>query len=512
MVFAIGRRGASLGAIVCVLNLFGASAFAQGLGGAGTVQGTVKDPTGGVMQAVEVRITNPLTGFTRTTTTDAAGKYAFSNLPPNPYHLTVEAQGFQPLDARRRRTQRRADHAGPDAPARRDDELGRRGRPRGGSRRTRSDGAYRHRSEPHRETADRVVVGRPEPGRHDGVARRRRRLERVLPSDRRSRADAVLDRQPAGHRPAEPAVFQPDLAGRRAVDGSHHRRRAGRIRRQEQPRRPHRHQVGSRPAEADRQRVVRLRLVQEPDRRDERRRRLARRSATSCRSRDCGPTGSSIRPNSTRCTTPATARPSSTVSTPTPATTGTFHLNLQAARSSFDVPNTFDQNDVGQAQHQNIATFNVAPGYSRVIGGEHAVHGQRLRAAGSPDVPPSANRSPTCPATVSQDRTLTNYGGKADITINAGPHSIKFGGTISATKLHEQFTFGITDPTDGGFARTDGNFDADVAAIRPDQPRGRRSSTTSRSRSSSRPPTFRTTSRPATPRSSSACVSITTTV
>ena len=41
---------------------------------------------------------------------------------------------------------------------------------------------------------------------------------------------------------------------------------------------------------------------------------------------------------------------------------------MQAARSSFDVPNTFDQNDAGQAQHQEINTFNVAPGYSQVIG------------------------------------------------------------------------------------------------------------------------------------------------
>src|SRR5262249_24928683 len=46
--------------------------------------------------------------------------------------------------------------------------------------------------------------------------------------------------------------------------------------------------------------------------------------------------------------------------------TDTIHLNLQAARSSFDVPNTFDQ--IAQTQHQNIATFNIAPGYSRVIG------------------------------------------------------------------------------------------------------------------------------------------------
>ena len=61
----------------CAIGVAGA--HGQGLGGAGTVQGTVKDPTGGVMQAVEVRISNPVSGFTRTTTTDAAGRYVFSN-------------------------------------------------------------------------------------------------------------------------------------------------------------------------------------------------------------------------------------------------------------------------------------------------------------------------------------------------------------------------------------------------------------------------------------------------
>src|SRR5438309_229845 len=81
---------------VCAIGV--CRAQAQGLGGAGTVQGTVKDSTGGVMQAVEVKISNPVTGFTRTATTDAAGKFTFSNLPPNPYHVSVSAQGFQPFD------------------------------------------------------------------------------------------------------------------------------------------------------------------------------------------------------------------------------------------------------------------------------------------------------------------------------------------------------------------------------------------------------------------------------
>jgi hypothetical protein len=69
-----------------------------GLGGAGTVQGIVKDPTGGVMQAVEVRISNPVSGYSRTTTTDSGGRYVFTNLPPNPYHISVAAEGFQPFE------------------------------------------------------------------------------------------------------------------------------------------------------------------------------------------------------------------------------------------------------------------------------------------------------------------------------------------------------------------------------------------------------------------------------
>src|SRR6266480_375191 len=82
-----GRARSTGGIAVLCLGLFTAPAIGQGLGGAGTVQGTVKDPTGGVMQAVEVKIANPVSGFTRTAATDAAGRYVFNNLPPNPYHV-----------------------------------------------------------------------------------------------------------------------------------------------------------------------------------------------------------------------------------------------------------------------------------------------------------------------------------------------------------------------------------------------------------------------------------------
>src|SRR5580765_6634581 len=71
-----------------------AGAEAQELGGAGTVEGTVKDPTGAAMAAVMVDLSNPVTGLKRSTTTDAAGKFTFRNLPPNGYHVVVSAQGF----------------------------------------------------------------------------------------------------------------------------------------------------------------------------------------------------------------------------------------------------------------------------------------------------------------------------------------------------------------------------------------------------------------------------------
>src|SRR6516225_4687589 len=89
-------RGLVLAAAVA---LWGVPAHAQGLGGAGTVQGIVKDPTGAAMAAVTVDLSNPVTGFKRSTTTDTDGKFVFRNLPPNHYHVEVTAQGFAAFTA-----------------------------------------------------------------------------------------------------------------------------------------------------------------------------------------------------------------------------------------------------------------------------------------------------------------------------------------------------------------------------------------------------------------------------
>src|ERR1700733_3875835 len=83
--------------ITAVLFL-GAAAWAQGVGGAGTVKGTVKDPTGGMMAAVTVTISNAVTGFTKTVTTEKDGSFQFLNLAPNGYHVTAKCQGLQTLE------------------------------------------------------------------------------------------------------------------------------------------------------------------------------------------------------------------------------------------------------------------------------------------------------------------------------------------------------------------------------------------------------------------------------
>ncbi|HYA18034.1 MAG TPA: carboxypeptidase-like regulatory domain-containing protein, partial [Bryobacteraceae bacterium] len=68
---------------------------AQGMGNAGTITGTVTDPSGAVVAGATVTIENKVTGFSRTVTTEADGTYKILGVPQNNYHMTVTATGFQ---------------------------------------------------------------------------------------------------------------------------------------------------------------------------------------------------------------------------------------------------------------------------------------------------------------------------------------------------------------------------------------------------------------------------------
>src|SRR5580692_1613841 len=70
------------------------SAFAQGIN-SGTITGTVTDPSGATIAGASVEIQNKVTGYDKTTTTDAMGAFRFLGVPENNYHTEIKSPGFQ---------------------------------------------------------------------------------------------------------------------------------------------------------------------------------------------------------------------------------------------------------------------------------------------------------------------------------------------------------------------------------------------------------------------------------
>ena len=445
---------------VAIVAAVGSPTFAQGLGGAGTVQGTVKDPTGGVMQAVQVRISNPVSGFSRTVSTDATGRYVFGNLAPNPYHITVEAQGFQTLE--------RDVDIRSGVPITLDLTL-----PLAGA------------------TENVAVVGHGgdllerDPTAHTDIDQT---LIAKLPLETSSSGlnqivtmaspGVVSDSNGFFHPVGDHAQTQFSIDNQPITD---------------QQSRLYSNQIsqdavqsmevitGVAPAEYGDKSSLVVHIVTKSG--------LDQAKPTGSASFGFGSfkspmgdfnlgAGSSKVGNFVSMSGLRTDRfldpPELEALHDTgdqlsffdrfdfrPGTTDTIHLNVQAARSEFDVPNTYDQ--INQTQHQNIRTFNIAPGYSRVIGASTLFTANGFVRRDHLTYLPSANPLNDTPASVSQDRMLTNMGAKADLSMTLGAHNLKLGGSFGATRLHEQFTFGITDPADGAFADEDGHFNRDLA-------------------------------------------------
>ncbi len=84
--------------VVAVAALFcactGANhAFAQATN-TGTVVGEIADSSGALIPGAAVTLTNASTGLTLTDTTNAAGKYAFTTVPPGTYSISATKSGF----------------------------------------------------------------------------------------------------------------------------------------------------------------------------------------------------------------------------------------------------------------------------------------------------------------------------------------------------------------------------------------------------------------------------------
>ena len=82
-------------ALGLVLSVAVAPANAQ-LGNAGSIEGVVKDSSGGVIPGAKVEISYSVSGYQRETTTGSDGSFRFTNVPFNTYHLVVTTSGFAP--------------------------------------------------------------------------------------------------------------------------------------------------------------------------------------------------------------------------------------------------------------------------------------------------------------------------------------------------------------------------------------------------------------------------------
>jgi hypothetical protein len=120
------------------------------------------------------------------------------------------------------------------------------------------------------------------------------------------------------------------------------------------------------------------------------------------------------------------------------------HLNLFAARNWFQTPNNYDQPN--QDQRQKVDTFNVAPGYQHTFSAHTLLTVNPFVRRDHVNYYPSRDAFDDTPATLAQDRILTNYGVRADVSHIHGIHNFKFGVQLTQTRLNETFGLGITDP------------------------------------------------------------------
>ena len=151
-----------------------------------------------------------------------------------------------------------------------------------------------------------------------------------------------------------------------------------------------------------------------------------------------------------------------------PTEKDTFHLNLQASRSWFQIPNTYDQLAANQNQHQQIRSLNIAPGYTHLLSSDMLLTFNPYVRIDHVQYFPSPDPFSDLPATLAQDRRLGVYGARADLSYAKGIHNIKAGGEYKYNDLAENFNLGVTDPTFNAVCvDANGNPVADPAITNP---------------------------------------------
>jgi hypothetical protein len=122
-----------------------------------------------------------------------------------------------------------------------------------------------------------------------------------------------------------------------------------------------------------------------------------------------------------------------------------FHLNVFLARNWFQIPNDYDQ--LAQDQHQRVLTWSIAPGYQHTFSSHTLLTINPYIRKDQVNYYASRNPFNDTPATQNQSRQLLNWGVKADVSTTRARHNLKYGIDLKQTRLLENFGFGVTDPS-----------------------------------------------------------------
>ncbi len=429
--------------LIVFFGLLSTGAFAQALGNAGTVEGTVTDPSGAVLPDATVTIVNRLSDYHQTVTTGDDGTFRLNNIPPNPYHLEVSAPNFttyhQDLDVRgtvpvglkvaleiASTTQTVNVEAD------------------GGSELL-ENVPYAH-NDLDNKTLDKLPISSPGSGLSDAIMLGSGAVAAdsngfFHPLGDHAQTSFSIDGQPIADQQSKAFSTQIPLDAIQSMELV----------------------TGAPPAEfGDKTSLVvnavtRSALGQKPNGS------LVGQwgsFGTYSEEGTLGLSGSKV----ANFLAFNTLRSGRFLDTPEfsplhaignngtlfdrvdyqPTSRDVFHLNIFGARNWFQIPNTYDQPN--QDQRQKIATFNFAPGYQHTFGASAVLTISPFDRMDRVHYYPSRDAFDDTPATIAQTRSLTNWGVKADLAYASGRHNLKVGTQLMQTRLHEDFSFGITDP------------------------------------------------------------------
>jgi hypothetical protein len=130
-----------------------------------------------------------------------------------------------------------------------------------------------------------------------------------------------------------------------------------------------------------------------------------------------------------------------------PTTADTVHLNAGYTRSWFQAPNSFDAVASSQDQRAQIKTYNVAPTWTHLFSTSTLLNVGFFARHDQFNYYPSADPLADVSETAAQQRKLTNLGLRSDLSYVKGIHNVKLGATFQHTLLTENFSLGLTDAT-----------------------------------------------------------------